>query len=105
MITDLSKIIDALEDLKSDEIKKRLMAVSQLGTIARTFGPEKTRQLIVPFLKEYEEDEEDILIELCKQFVQIARILPDKESSLPELLSYFNVVLNFDDFSVINEVI
>lgn len=104
MSTDLSKIIDALEDLKSDEIKKRLVAVSQLGNIARSFGPEKTRQLIIPFLREYEDDEEEVLLELSKQLIQIAKILPDKESSLPEIIGYFNIVLNSDDFSVLNEV-
>ena len=104
MTTDISKIVDFLEDLKSEEIKKRLASVSQLSTIAKTFGPEKTRQLLVPFLREYEDDEEEILLELCSQIYQLAKILPDRENSIPELISCFTVVLNYDDNSVINEV-
>lgn len=104
MSTDISKIIDYLEDLKSDEVKKRLASVSQLSNIARAFGPEKTKQLIVPFLKEYEDEDEDILLELCNQLSQLARLLPDKEASVFELISYFTIVLNYDDNSVINEV-
>ena len=104
MTTELSKIIDFLEDLKSEEIKKRLTSVSQLSTIAKTFGPEKTRQLLIPFLREYEDDEEEILLELCNQIYQLAKLLPDKDNSISELIACFTVVLNYDDHSVINEV-
>ena len=105
MTSDLTKIIDALEDLKSEEIKRRLAAVSQLGNIARTFGPDKTRQLILPFLKEFEDEDEEILLELSNQLLHIARILPEKDASLPELISYYPILLNYEDNSVISEVI
>lgn len=104
MSTDFSKILDYLEDLKSDEVKKRLASVSQLSNIAKIFGPEKTRQMLLPFLKEYEDEEEEILLELCGQLHQIAKLLPDKDNSLPELIGYFTIILNYDDNSVINEV-
>ncbi len=104
MAADLSKIIDSLEDLKSDEIKKRHAAVSQLGNIARAFGPDRTRQMLLPFIKEYEEDDEEILLELAPQLVQIARVLPEKETSIPELISMFTILLNYEDNSVISEV-
>ena len=104
MSIDLNKILDALEDLKSEEVRKRTLAVSQLGTIASIFGQERTKQMLVPFLKEFEEDEEDVLIELSKQFVPIAKVLSDKDSAIPELIIQFYIVLNYEDFSVINEV-
>lgn len=103
MSADLGKIIDALEDLKSDEIKRRLAAVAQLGNIARAFGPDKTRQLIVPFLKEYEEEDEEILLELSNQLVHVARLLPEKDASLPELISHYPIFLNYEDNSVASE--
>jgi serine/threonine-protein phosphatase 2A regulatory subunit A len=103
MSADLGKIIDALEDLKSDEIKRRLAAISQLGNIARAFGPDKTRQLIVPFLKEYEEEDEEILLELSNQLIQVARLLPEKDASLPELISHYPIFLNYEDNSVTSE--
>lgn len=105
MSADLGKIIDALEDLKSEEVKRRLAAVGHLGAIARTFGPDKTRQLIVPFLKEYEDEDEEILLELSNQMLAIARVLPEKDASLPELISYYPLFLNYEDNSVIHEVL
>ena len=104
MNLELPKIIESIEDLKSEELKQRLNAVSQIGNIARAFGPDRTRQLLIPFLKEYEDDEEEILLELCKQLPQVARVLTDKDTSLPELINQFTAVLNYEDFSVINEV-
>ena len=103
--SELLKVIEAIEDLKSEELKQRLNAVSQLESIAKAFGPDRTRQLLIPFLKEYEDDEEEILLELCRQLPLVSRLLIDKESSLPELISQFSVVLNYEDFSVLNEVI
>lgn len=103
MSSDVSKIIDALEDLKSEEIKKRLAAASQLGAIARTFGPDKTRQLLVPFLREYEDEDEEILLEVCGQLIQIARVLPEKDASIPELIGYYTIVLNYEDNAVTSE--
>ena len=45
-----SKIIEWLEDLKSEDVKKRIIAVSHLREISKFFGPKKTRDLILPFL-------------------------------------------------------
>lgn len=104
MSADLNKIIDYLEDLKSDEIKKRHAAVNQLGAIAKLFGPDRTRQQILPFIREYEDDDEEILLELCSQLVQIARVLPEKDASIPELIGFYVIFLNYEDNSVISEV-
>lgn len=64
---DLNKVIDYLEDLKSEDVKKRAAAVRHLHAIAEVFGPEKTKSTLLPFLKEYEDDDEEVLIELAKQ--------------------------------------
>lgn len=45
-----SKIIEWLEDLKSEDVKRRVVSVSKLGEIAYAFGPKKTREQILPFL-------------------------------------------------------
>lgn len=42
MTTELNKIIDYLEDLKSDEVKRWVIAVWHLSEIAKVFGPDKT---------------------------------------------------------------
>lgn len=60
-----------------------------LYDLAKLFGPEKARQQLVPFIKEFEDEDEEILIELSRQLCLIAKILPDKETSIPELIYYF----------------
>ena len=104
MSAELNRLIDYLEDLKSEEVKRRLVAVRHLVDIARAFGPEKTKQTLLPFLKEYEDDEEEIMMELASQIYQISKVLGEKDAALPDLISYFFIVLNYEDYSVINEV-
>lgn len=45
-----SKIIEWLEDLKSEDVKRRVISVSKLREISAAFGPKKTRDQILPFL-------------------------------------------------------
>lgn len=42
--------VSLLDELRSEEIKKRINAVSQLKVIATALGPERTRNELVPFL-------------------------------------------------------
>ncbi len=104
MSAEINRLIDYLEDIKSEEVKRRLVAVKHIVDIAKAFGPEKTKQALLPFLKEYEDDEEEIMIELAGQIYQISKILGEKDSSLPDLIGYFYIMLNYEDYSVINEV-
>lgn len=48
--TQTSKIVEWLEDLKSEDVKRRVISVSKLPEIAMAFGPKKTRDQILPFL-------------------------------------------------------
>ena len=45
-----SKIVEWLEDLKSEDVKRRVIAVGKLREISIAFGPKKTRDQILPFL-------------------------------------------------------
>ena len=58
-------MVDLLENLKSEDFKKRLNSVKNLKFIANVFGPEKTCQVLIPFLKEYKDDEREIMMELA----------------------------------------
>ena len=102
---ELNRLIDYLEDLKSEEVKRRLVAVKHLADIAKAFGGDRTRKELIPFLKEYEDDEEEILVELAGQMYLISKIIGDKDSALADLIGYFHIVLNYEDYSVINEVV
>ena len=56
-----------IDNLKSEDPKKRQKSVEDLGIIARALGPERTRNELIPFLTELTDDEEDILITLGQE--------------------------------------
>ena len=95
------KIVECLEDLKSEEIKKRAQAVGSLNVIAETFGPEKVRTNLLPFLKEYEDDEEEVMLELAKQLSNLGQYLHDKIGSGADVIPYYFYVLSYEDSSVV----
>lgn len=64
---ELNRMIDQLENLKSEDLQKRIEAVKHLHAIAKIFGPAKTRQVLLPFLKEFKDDEHMVMIELARQ--------------------------------------
>lgn len=98
---DLNKIIDYLEELKSEDVKKRAAAVRHLHLIAEVFGPEKTKQILLPFLKEYEDDDEEVMIELANQLDLLGHLVNDKENNVHELLPYYYLVLSYEDATVV----
>lgn len=102
---DISKIIDYLENLKSEDVKKRLISVENLHKIANVFGPEKTRLKLLPFLKEFKDDEEQILLALAKQLKNIGLKICEKENHLTDIIPYFYLCFNYEDLSVINEAL
>lgn len=44
-------ISNLIDELRSDESKKRLNSVKNLSSIAQAMGPEKTRNELLPFLE------------------------------------------------------
>ena len=98
---DLSKIIDYLEDLKSEDVKKRAAAVRHIHLISEVFGPEKTKQTLLPFLKEYEDDDEEVMIELANQLELLGQLISEKENNAHELLPYYYIILSYEDASVV----
>lgn len=71
-----------LDELRSDEIKKRSNAVSQLKVIATALGPDRTRNELVPFLNgnrsaysEFIEDEEQVLCLLIGSLRELTPLL------------------------------
>jgi len=53
-----------IDELKSDDIRKRINSVKNLNLIAFTIGPERTRNELIPFISELLDDEDEVLIEL-----------------------------------------
>lgn len=99
----IGKILDVLEDLKAEDVKKRVAAVRNLDKVTEAMGVEKTRQQVLPFLKEYEDDEEEVLVELARQLVPLAKFIGDTPAAVVELISYFTLFLAYEDASVVEE--
>ena len=97
------RLVKYLEELKSEEVKRRTSAVRHLHMIAEAFGPEKTLKTILPFLKEYENDEEEVLIELARQLELLGNILSRAAELTTEIVPYYYIVLSYEDMSVVNE--
>lgn len=59
-------IATLIDDLRSEDQKKRINSFENLGIIARTLGPERTRNELLPFLLECSEDDDEVLVILAE---------------------------------------
>lgn len=69
-----AELTTILDDLRSEDPKKRLAAVMEIREIASAIGPQRVRSEFVGFLagiskiiKEFVDDEENIVLELLGQ--------------------------------------
>mmetsp|Transcript_19578 Transcript_19578/g.34907 ORF Transcript_19578/g.34907 Transcript_19578/m.34907 type:complete len:614 (+) Transcript_19578:147-1988(+) len=56
-----------IDELQNDDVQIRLNSMRKLSTIAKALGPERTIHELVPYLREFVDDEDDILIVLSEQ--------------------------------------
>jgi serine/threonine-protein phosphatase 2A regulatory subunit A len=54
-----------IDELKSDEKKKRINAIQSLHTVAIALGNERTRNELLPYILDLMDDEEEVLMELA----------------------------------------
>ena len=55
-----------IDELRSEDQKKRINAVNNLGTIAIALGPERSRNELLPYIIELLEDDEEVLLALSE---------------------------------------
>lgn len=55
-----------IDELKCDELKRRLNAVKNLSTIATALGPERTRNELLPYINDLVDDEDEVLLALAE---------------------------------------
>jgi serine/threonine-protein phosphatase 2A regulatory subunit A len=87
-----------LDELRSEEIKKRINSVSQLKTIAAALGPDRTRNELVPFLNgtnstyiEFVDDDEQVLVLLINTLKDFAAMIGGEQHDkclVPLLISF-----------------
>jgi len=56
-----------IDELQNDDVQIRLNSMRKLSTIAKALGPERTIKELVPYLSEFVDDEDDILVVLAEQ--------------------------------------
>mmetsp|Transcript_18026 Transcript_18026/g.37128 ORF Transcript_18026/g.37128 Transcript_18026/m.37128 type:complete len:583 (+) Transcript_18026:215-1963(+) len=64
---DLYPIAVLIDELKNDDVVIRLNSIRRLGVIAKALGPERTREELIPFLRESTDDEDEALQVLAEQ--------------------------------------
>lgn len=91
-----------LQNLKSEEVKKRIEAVSHLHIVAKSFGVTKTINQLIPFIKEFEDEDEEVLLQLGEQLYLLGKYVSAHKEALTKLISYFYILLSYEDLSVLN---
>ena len=64
--TTLYPITVMIDELKSDDVQKRINSVKNLSTIAISLGQERTRNELLPYILDLMDDEEQILAQLAE---------------------------------------
>lgn len=64
--TTLYPIAVMIDELKSEDQKKRIASVKNLSTIATALGPERTRTELLPYILELMDDDDEVLVVLAE---------------------------------------
>jgi serine/threonine-protein phosphatase 2A regulatory subunit A len=68
----MEKADRVVKDLASDSLQARLEAASQLGLLADSLGPDRSRTELLPFLAELMDDEPELLEQVARQVPVLA---------------------------------
>lgn len=55
------------DELKNEDVSLRINSIKRLGTIARALGEERTRNELLPFLTDSNDDDEEALLAIAEQ--------------------------------------
>jgi serine/threonine-protein phosphatase 2A regulatory subunit A len=56
-----------IDELKNDDIQRRLNSIKRLSIIARALGEERTRKELIPFLSENNDDDDEVLLAMAEE--------------------------------------
>ncbi|CAK85473.1 unnamed protein product (macronuclear) [Paramecium tetraurelia] len=94
-----------IDELKSDDIRKRIHSVKHLDLIASTIGPERTKSELIPFIQgmlkyhlELLDDDDEVLIELVESLSRNFIELVGGQAQV--LLPTFEALCRVEDASV-----
>lgn len=52
--------------MRGEDMIKRISAISNLHVVAEMLGPERTRVELLPYLNEFLENEDEVIIAMCE---------------------------------------
>lgn len=67
---ELYPIAILMDELKSEDVERRLNAIHRVSTIALALGPERAREELIPFLQDSVDDEDEVLLALAAELGQ-----------------------------------
>ncbi|EAR90169.2 serine/threonine-protein phosphatase 2A 65 kDa regulatory subunit A beta (macronuclear) [Tetrahymena thermophila SB210] len=91
-----------IDDLKSEDIRKRQLSVQNLNVIASALGPERTRLELIPFLNELMDDEDEILSALAESLSNFIDFVGGNQNAVV-LFSVLESLCKVDESSVRNK--
>lgn len=67
------------DELKNDELSVRLNSIRRLGTIARALGEDRTRNELIPFLNDCNDDEDEVLQAMAEELGDFVNYVGGKD--------------------------
>ena len=78
------------EELKNEEIERRIEAMRRIGVVAKVIGPEQARTTLLDLLRESVEDDDEVLLAMAKSLAELVDAIGGPEHAgllLPLLAS------------------
>lgn len=96
---DLLAIAILIDELRHDEIQRRLNSIRKLELIGKALGPARTRDELLPYLGEFVDDEDEVLLALCDELPQLFGAVGGAEYA-PALLKPLEALATVEESTV-----
>ena len=60
-----------VEELRDEDMEKRMHSIRSLGHISKALGQKRTRDELLPFLGEFQDDEDEVLVCLAEEIKKL----------------------------------
>ncbi|KAH8104864.1 hypothetical protein DFH11DRAFT_113404 [Phellopilus nigrolimitatus] len=66
-LDDIAPIAILMDELRSEDVQLRLNAIHRVSSNFLAFGPDRTREELIPFLRDLVDDEDEVLLALAEK--------------------------------------
>ena len=102
--TPASSLEALFEDLKSDDLDKKANAMRNISIIGSALGPERSRNELIPYLGEFMDEEEEVLIAMAEVVPTLYDLIGGKNFAYL-LLEVLEKLSGIEDNSVCNAAV